>query len=80
MNTHPRHEEIVQAIKALPLWDNPKNFAQSEISNCYTDDELVEEFGWIEDKALTPKQAVKEVKARCSLRHSIRTDIEQSGF
>jgi hypothetical protein len=80
MKTHPRHEEIVQTIKALPLWDDPKNFTESEISNCFTDDELVETFGWIEEKALTPKQAVQELRRWTRLRHSVRTDIENTAF
>lgn len=80
MKTHPRHDEIVAIIKAMPLWHNPKNFSQSEISNCYSDDDLVNSFGWIGDKALTPLQAVKEVKARCSIRHSVRTSIEDTAW
>lgn len=78
MTTHPRHDEIVEAIKAMPLWDDPQTFRQSEISNCYTDDELVETFGWDGEKALTPKQACKAVKERCDLRDSVYGEMDRA--
>ena len=71
MNTHPRHDEIVAAIKAMPLWNDPQTFRQSEISNCYEDAELVAAFGWNGEKPATPAQAVKAVKARCDLRDDV---------
>ena len=71
MSAHPRHQEIVEAIKALPLYENPKTFFESEIAECYSDDELVETFGWKGEKALTPKQAVTAVKYRCKLRQDV---------
>jgi hypothetical protein len=80
MKEHPQHEEVVQAIKAMPLWDNPQTFSESEIAECYSDAELVEAFGWDGDKACTPKQAVKAVKERCALRQSVREDIEATAF
>lgn len=80
MKDHPRHEEVVQAIKAMPLWDNPQTFEESAISECFEDAELVETFGWDGDKALTPKQAVKAVKERCALRQAVRDDIEATAF
>lgn len=80
MKDHPRHEEVVQAIKAMPLWDNPQTFDESAISECYSDAELVETFGWLGDKALTPKQAVKRVKECCGIRRAVREDIEGTAF
>lgn len=82
MTHHPQHDEVVAAIKALPLWDNPQTFSESEISECYSDEELVETFGWSwdGDKALTPKQAVKAVKERCELRQAVREDIEGTAW
>jgi hypothetical protein len=71
MKVHPRHDEVVEAIQDMALWDNPQSFRQSEISNCYSEEELVETFGWDGEKALTPKQAVKAVKERCDLRDSV---------
>lgn len=72
MKVHPRHDEVVEAIQGMALWDNPQSFRQSEISNCYSDEDLVETFGWdFAGKALTPKQAVKAVKERCDLRDSV---------
>lgn len=77
MNTHPKHNEIVAAIKAMPLWDDPQTFRQSEISNCYEDAELVESFGWDGEKALTPAQAVKAVKELCDLRDDIFGEMDR---
>lgn len=71
MKTHPRHTEIVEAIKALPTYKEPQTFFESEIAECYSDEELVETFGWNDEKALTPKQAVQEVKARCKVREDV---------
>lgn len=80
MTHHPQHDEIVEAIKAMPLWDNPQTFSESEIAECYTDAELVQEFGWNGEKARTPKQAVKAVEDRCALRQAVREDIEETAF
>ena len=77
MKTHPQHDEIVAAIKAMPLWDDPQTFRQSEISNCYEDAELVESFGWDGEKALTPAQAVKAVKALCDLRDDVFGEMDR---
>ena len=78
MNTHPQHDEIVAAIKAMPLWNDPQTFRQSEISNCYEDAELVESFGWEGEKALTPAQAVKAVKALCDLRDDVFGEMDRA--
>lgn len=75
---HPHHTEIIQAIKAMPLWDDPQTFRQSEISNCYEDAELIEAFGWDGEKALTPAQAVKAVKARCDLRDDVFGEMDET--
>ena len=77
MNTHPHYDEIVQAIKAMPLWNDPQTFRQSEISNCYEDAELVASFGWDGEKALTPTQAVKAVKALCDLRDDVFGEMDR---
>jgi hypothetical protein len=77
MNTHPQHDEIVAAIKAMPLWNDPQTFRQSEISNCYEDSELIESFGWEGEKALTPAQAVKAVKALCDLRDDVFGEMDR---
>ena len=78
MKTHPQHDEIVAAIKAMPLYSDPQNIFEDEISECYEDSELVESFGWEYptrergryEKALTPAQAVKAVQLRCEVRQS----------
>jgi hypothetical protein len=41
--THPRHAEIVAAIRSHPLIGRG---TCSPIDECYTDDELVDRFGW----------------------------------
>lgn len=76
MNTHPRHDEIVAVIKAMPLWNDPQTFRQSEISNCYEDAELVATFGWNGEKPATPAQAVKAVKVRCKLRDDVFGEMD----
>ena len=79
MKTHPQHDEIVAAIKAMPLYGDPQNIFESEIYECYEDAELVESFGWEWDselrgsgeKARTPAQAVKAVEEQCNVRQSV---------
>ena len=71
MKAHPNPAAVVEAIKALPTYSDPQTFFESEIAECYSDEELVAEFGWEGEKALTPKQAVKAVKARCELRNDV---------
>ena len=79
MNTHPNHTAVVEAIKALPAYTDPQTFFESELAECFTDEELVEAFGWDGDKALTPKQAVKEVKARNEVRQDVHGWIIEEG-
>ncbi len=68
MQVHPKHNEVVEAIKAWRGYKSPRTFFESEIAECYSESNLVAEFGWIGEKALTPKQAVKEVRMRCEAR------------
>jgi hypothetical protein len=79
MNTHPNHTAVVEALKALPAYTDPQTFFESELAECYSDDELVEQFGWEGDKALTPKQAVKAVKARNEVRNDVYGWIVEEG-
>jgi hypothetical protein len=79
MKTHPNPTAVVEAIKAMDSYDNPQTTFESEIAECYSDAELVEHFGWDEDKALTPKQAVKAVKALCELRNDVYGWIVEEG-
>jgi len=41
---HPRHDEIVAAIRANSLVGRG---TCSPVDECFTDDELVEQFGWV---------------------------------
>jgi len=87
MKTHPQHDEIVAAIKAMPLYGDPQNLFESELYECYEDADLVESFGWEWDaglrgfgeKALTPAQAVKAVKERCAIRQDVFGWIIEEG-
>ena len=79
MNTHPHHAEVVEAIKALPAYTDPQTFFESELAECYSDEELVATFGWNEDKALTVKQALKAVKELCELRQDVYGWIIEEG-
>lgn len=79
MNTHPNHTAVVEAIKALPAYTDPQTFFESELAECFTDEELVEAFGWDGEKALTPKQAVKAVKARNEVRNDVYGWIIEEG-
>jgi hypothetical protein len=87
MKTHPQHDEIVAAIKAMPLYSDPQNLFESELYECYDDADLVESFGWEWDaglrgfgeKALTPAQAVKEGETeKMTDEESLRNFIERS--
>lgn len=71
MREHPRHAEIVEAIKAWEGYQSPRTLFESEIAECFSESELVEEFGWQGEKALTPKQAVKAVRERCQVRQQV---------
>ena len=79
MKTHPNPTAVVEAIKAMDSYDNPQTTFESEIAKCYSDAELVEAFGWDGDKALTPKQAVKAVKARNEVRNDVYGWIVEEG-
>jgi len=79
MNTHPNHAAVVKAIKALPGYTDPQTLFESELAECFTDEELVEVFGWDGEKALTPKQAAKAVKVRCELRNDVYGWIVEEG-
>jgi hypothetical protein len=79
MKTHPQHAEIIAAIKALPLYSDPQNLFESELYECYDDADLIESFGWEGEKALTPAQAVKAVKALCALRQDVFGWIIEEG-
>lgn len=79
MNTHPNHTAVVEAIKAMPSYSDPQTFFESEVAECYSDDELVEAFGWDGEKALTPAQAVKAVKARNETREGVFGWIVEEG-
>lgn len=77
---HPQHAEIVAAIKALPAYYNPKTFFESELRECYSDAELVEEFGFSsEGNPVGPKDAVRNVRARCRLRDDVFGWIVEEG-
>ena len=70
---HPHAEAIVLAIKALPAYTNPKNFSESELSECFEDSELVEEFGF--DYATSEPHSVK-LAVRCCLEWcEVRHDV-----
>lgn len=71
MREHPRHAEIVEAIKAWKGYQSPRTLFESEISECFSESELVAWFGWEGEKALTPKQAVKAVRLRCAFRQEV---------
>lgn len=79
MNTHPHHAEVVEAIKALPAYTDPQTFFESELAECYSDEELVATFGWNGDKAHTVKQALKAVKELCELRQDVHGWIIEEG-
>jgi hypothetical protein len=79
MNTHPNHTAVVEAIKALPAYTDPQTFCESELAECFSDEELVAAFGWDGEKALTPKQAVKAVKARNEVRNDVYGWIIEEG-
>ena len=70
---HPQAEAIVLAIKALPAYTNPKNLFESELSECFEDSELVEEFGF--DYATSEPHSVK-LAVRCCLEWcEVRHDV-----
>lgn len=71
MKAHLHHAEIVAAIKALPAYTDPQTFFESELAECYSDEELVEQFGWADDKPLTVKQALQAVQERCQIREDV---------
>jgi hypothetical protein len=79
MTTHPHHAKIVEAIKALPAYNDPQTFFESELAECYSDEELVAEFGWNDEKPLTVKQAVKAVRERCEVRNDVFGWIIEEG-
>ena len=79
MNTHPNHTAVIEAIKALPAYTDPQTFFESELAECYSDEELVATFGWNENKALTVKQALKAVKELCELRQDVHGWIIEEG-
>jgi len=79
MTTHPHHAKIVEAIKALPAYNDPQTFFESELAECYSDEELVAEFGWNDEKPLTVKQAVKAVRERCEVRNDVFGWIVEEG-
>ena len=78
---HPHAEAIVLAIKALPAYTNPKNFSESELSECFEDSELVEDFGF-DDATGEPhsvEMAVKSVLERCEVRQDAFGWIVEEG-
>ena len=79
MTTHPHYAEIVEAIKALSAYNDPQTFFESELAECYSDEELVAEFGWNDEKPLTVKQAVKAVRERCKVRDDVFGWIIEEG-
>jgi hypothetical protein len=79
MTTHPHHAKIVEAIKALPAYNDPQTFFESELAECYSDEELVAEFGWNDEKPLTVKQAIKAVRERCEVRNDVFGWIIEEG-
>lgn len=69
---HPLSAEIVEAIKEWSGFHSPKNIFESEISECFTEAELVKEFGFgLSGELLTPEQAVWEVRSRCKIREEV---------
>lgn len=68
MTTHLKAQEIIEAIKALPLWSDPQTFRELEISMLYSDRELVQCFGWDGKKPRTVSEAVGAVNHHCRLR------------
>ena len=80
MNTHPNHTAVVEAIKALPAYTDPQTFFESELAECYSDEELVATFGWdFDGNALTVEQALQEVKELCELRQDVHGWIIEEG-
>ena len=78
---HPQAEAIVLAIKALPAYTNPKNLFESELSECFEDSELVEDFGF-DDATGEPhsvEMAVKSVLERCEVRQDAFGWIVEEG-
>ena len=78
---HPQAEAIVLAIKALPAYTNPKNLFESELSECFEDSELVEEFGfdYATGEPHSVKMAVKSVLERCEARQDAFGWIVEEG-
>ena len=70
---HPHAEAIVLAIKALPAYTNPKNIFESELSQCFEDSELVEEFGfdYATGEPHSVKLAVRVCLERCETRLAV---------
>jgi hypothetical protein len=80
MNTHPNHTAVVEAIKALPAYTDPQTYFESELAECYSDDDLVAKFGWdFDGNALTVEQALQEVKELCELRQDVHGWIIEEG-
>ncbi len=72
MKKHPLSAEIVEAIQEWSGFHSPKNIFESEISECFTETELVEEFGFgLSGQPLTAEQAVWEVRSRCKIREEV---------
>jgi hypothetical protein len=77
---HTEALAIIKAIKAMPSYDDPQTFFESEIRECYTDEELIESFGWkSEGVPNTPAEAVEAVKYRNELRDGVYGWIIEEG-
>jgi hypothetical protein len=69
---HTKALAIIKAIKKLPLYEDPQTFFQSEIAECYTDEELISEFAMNEDGTeRSLAEAIEAVLYRCDLRNDV---------
>jgi hypothetical protein len=77
---HTKALAIIKAIKKLPLYENPQTFFQSEIAECYSDEELISEFAMNEDGTeRSVEEAVEAVLYRCELRNDVYGWIIEEG-
>lgn len=69
---HTKALAIIKAIKKLPLYEDPQTFFESEIAECYTDEELISEFAMNEDGTeRSLAEAIEAVLYRCDLRNDV---------
>ncbi len=77
---HTKALQIIKAIKALPLYEDPQTFFQSEIAECYSDEELVSSFGMNEDETeRSVEEAVQSVLDLCEIRNDVYGWIIEEG-